>query len=169
MNLLAIVVALGQVVITAVPPANGPPDTPAAAPPPAPAPPKPKPPASIRFDGGYAPRKLFDIATAGADVGFAAGAQPLAHAAFWGTTRAFIGGTESGLRVWDVRVSGEAEYVQDRLRLGVGGGVFVLGVGRAARDETIVTWGPEGRVIGRFDVVRADDYALFVRGALGAG
>lgn len=135
-----------------------------------PAPPKPSPPVSLRFDGAYAPRKLFTIPVTGADVGFGVGAQPDEHAAFWGSTRVLLAGTENGLKVWDVRALGEGEYVAfDRLRLGAGVGVFVLGVGRAARNETIVSWGPVAEGMLRFDVVREDDYGIFVRAALTGG
>lgn len=132
--------------------------------------PKPAPPVSARFDGAYAPRKLFTIPASGADAGLAFGAQPTENAAFWGSTRVFVGGTENGLRVWDGRVLGEAEYVAaERVRVGGGVGVFLLGVERAARDETILSWGPVAQASARVDFVRADDYALFVRAALSGG
>lgn len=135
-----------------------------------PVPPKPMPPVSLRLDGAYAPRKLFTIPVIGADVGLGVGAQPSEHAAFWGSTRVLIAGTENGLRVWDVRVLGEGEYVAfDRLRVGGGAGFFVLGVGRAARDETILSWGPVAEAMARFDVVREDDYGIFLRAALTGG
>lgn len=135
-----------------------------------PALPKPSPPVSLRFDGAYAPRKLFTIPVTGADVGFGVAAQPTEHGAFGGSTRVLVGSTENGLRVWDVRVLGEGELVAlDRLRLGGGVGFFVLGVGRAARNETILSWGPVAQGMVRFDVVREDDWGLFVRAALSGG
>ena len=130
---------------------------------------KPKPPVSLRVDGAYAPRKLFSIPVTGADVGIAGGMQPSERGALWGTMRGFLGTTENGLRVWSVRVGGEGELVFDRLRIGAGIGLFVLGVRRAVRDETILSWGPEARATARFDFVRETDFALFVHGALGAG
>lgn len=170
----ALVIVLAQVETTfdGDPPPEPPPPAEVVAPEPAPVPvpPRPMPPVSLRFDGGYAPRKLFSIPVTGADVGVAVGAQPSEHAAFWGSTRVLVAGTENGLRVWDVRVLGEAEYVAlDRLRLGAGVGVFLLGVGRAARDETITSWGPVAQGMVRFDVVREDDYGIFLRGALSGG
>ncbi len=135
-----------------------------------PVPPKPMPPVSVRLDGAYAPRKLFTIPVTGADVGLGIGAQPSEHAAFWGSTRVLVAGTENGLKVWDVRVLGEGEYVAfDRLRLGAGLGVFVLGVGRAARSETILSWGPVAQAMARVDVVREDDFGIFLRAALSGG
>lgn len=135
-----------------------------------PRPPKPSPPVSLRFDGGYAPRKLFTIPVTGADFGFGVAAQPSEHAAFGGSLRGFVGGTENGLRVWDIRGLAEAEAIAfERLHLGGGLGVFLVGVERAARDETIRSWGPQLQATARLDVVRADDYALFVRGAVSGG
>jgi hypothetical protein len=161
MNLLAIVVALAQTQAPsgdAVPP---PEDAPVVA--------KPWRPQRLRVDGAYGARRLFLIATPGADIGVAAGSSPNERRAYWVEARAFIGGTENGLPVWDVRVSGEAEYVRDRLRIGAAAGLFVIGVGRAARDETLVSWGPSVRVIARGDVVRAGDHTVFVSGAFGVG
>jgi hypothetical protein len=122
-----------------------------------------------RFDGGYAIRNLFDIPIRGADIGGAIGGQPLEHGAFWGTLRVMIGSTESGLSFWDVHVGGEGEAVFDRFRIGGGLGFYLLGIARATKDQTIRTWGPEVRAFVRFDVIQADGFALFVRGALQAG
>jgi hypothetical protein len=175
MNLLPILVVLAQVESTynEEPPQQEPP-APVAAPPEdhpvAPQPARPKAPVSVRVDGGWAPRKLFTIPVTGADFGFGTVAQPVEHAAFGGSLRGFVGHTENGLRVWDVRALGEAEVIAlERLHLGAGVGVFILGVARAARDETIRSWGPEGQLTARFDVVRDDNYAIFVRGALSGG
>lgn len=132
-------------------------------------PPKPGPPVSVRIDGGYAPRKLFAIPVTGADFGLGVAAQPIENGAFGGSLRGFVGSTENGLHLWDIRALGEAELVAfDRLHLGGGVGLFLLGVKRAVRDETIRTWGPVGQLSARFDIVR-DDYAIFVRGALSGG
>jgi hypothetical protein len=132
--------------------------------------PKPPPPVSLRFDGAYAPRKLFSLPVSGADFGGGVFVQPSDHTAVGGSVRGFVGGTENGLRVWDIRGLGEAEAIAfDRLHLGGGIGVFVLGVERAARDETIRSWGPQLQAHARLDVVRADDFALFVRGAVSGG
>lgn len=134
-----------------------------------PRPPKPSPPVSLRFDGAWAPRKLFSIPVTGADFGFGLFVQPAEHTAVGGSLRGFVGGTENGLRVWDIRGLGEAEAIAfDRLHLGGGLGFFVLGVERAARDETIRSWGPQVQAHARFDIVR-EDYAIFVRGALTGG
>jgi hypothetical protein len=122
-----------------------------------------------RFDGGYAIRRLFDIPIRGADIGGAIGGQPLEHGAFWGTLRVMIGSTESGLSFWDVHVGGEGEAVFDRFRIGGGLGFYLLGIARATKDQTIRTWGPEVRAFVRFDVIQADGFALFVRGAIQAG
>lgn len=172
----ALVFVLAQVetnVVEETPPEPPPPTVVVAAQPAAerpPAPPKPSAPVSLRFDGGYAPRKLFTIPVTGADVGLGVGAQPSEHAAFWGSTRVLIAGTENGLEVWDLRFLGEGEYVAfDRLRLGGGVGLFVLGVGRAARSETIVSWGPVAQGMARFDVVREDQFGIFVRAAISGG
>jgi hypothetical protein len=181
MNLLSLLVVLAQVEHgiadegeAAAPPAPPPlpdliivahDDRPVAA-----RPPKPSPPVSLRFDGAYAPRKLFSIPVTGADFGFGVFVQPGEHTGVGGSLRGFVGGTENGLRVWDIRGVGEAEAIAfDRLHLGGGLGFFVLGVERAARDETIRSWGPQLQAHARLDVMRADDFALFVRGALSGG
>src|SRR5688500_7555798 len=116
MNLLSMLVVLAQVDAASVeeeeasPPATAPAvvvenvDRPVVA-----RPPKPSPPVSLRFDGAYAPRKLFSIPVTGADFGFGLGVQPGEHAAFGGSFRGFVGGTENGLRVWDIRALAEAE------------------------------------------------------------
>lgn len=183
MNLLSLVVVLlAQVEPTAPPPEEDSPAEESAPPSPEqqpvpqpypdvkPRPPKPAPPVSLRFDGAYAPRKLFSIPVTGADFGFGVAAQPIEHGAFGGSLRGFVGSTENGLRVWDFRGIAEAEAIAiERLHLGGGVGFFVLGVARAARDETIRSWGPQLQAHARIDIVRADDYALFVRGALSGG
>jgi len=134
-----------------------------------PQPPKPSPPVSLRFDGGYAPRHLFSLPATGADFGFGVMAQPLENGAFGGSLRGFVGSTENGLHLWDVRAMGNAEViVVDRIHLGGGVGGFLLGVKRAARDETIRSWGAVGEINARLDILR-DDYAIFVRGALSGG
>jgi hypothetical protein len=142
---------------------------PAPAPPPVATPPvveKVRPPASVRFDGGYAPRTLFTLPVTGADFGLAVGAQPKEAFAFWGSARGFIGSTENGLHTFDARLLFELDLLpHERLRIGLGFGGFLLGVTRAARDETIRTWGPVFEASLRFDAVRADSYAIFVRAA----
>jgi len=141
------------------------------APPPAqPAPPPPDdkvhPPASVRFDGAYAPRKLFSLPVTGADFGVALGVQPKEAFAFWGSARGFIGSTENGLHTFDARMLFELDLLpHERVRIGLGLGGFVLGVTRAARDETIRTWGPLFEASLRVDVVRADSYGIFIRAA----
>lgn len=178
MNLLSVLVVLAQVDAASVEEEEAPPSATATAPvvvvenvdrPVVAKPPKPSPPVSLRFDGGYAPRKLFSIPVTGADFGFGLAVQPGEHAAVGGSLRGFVGGTENGLRVWDIRALGEAEAIAlDRLHLGGGLGLFVLGVERAARNETIRSWGPQLQAHARFDIVR-DDYAIFLRGALSGG
>lgn len=134
-----------------------------------PKPVKPSPPVMLRFDGAYAPRKLFTIPVTGADFGGGLFVQPSSESAVGGSLRGFVGGTENGLRVWDIRGLAEAEaIIADRLHLGAGLGMFLLGVERAARDETIRSWGPQVQAHARFDIVR-DDYAIFVRGAASGG
>ena len=172
MNLLAVFVVLAQVEA-----ASGEEEEAAPPPPPPPivehagsTPPKaPPPPVSLRFDGAYATRNLFSLPVSGADLGLGILVQPRDTIGVGGAVRGFIGGTEHGLRVWDIRGMGELEGIAfDRLHLGGGLGLFVLGVERAARDETIRSWGPQLQAHARFDIVR-DDYAIFVRGALNGG
>lgn len=135
----------------------------------APRPPKPMPPVGLRLDGGYARRTLFDIPIGGADVGLAVGAQPSAWGAYWGSVRLLLGSSENGLSVFSVRLGPDADLVWRRLRLGTGASLFVVGVGRAVRDETILSWGPAVHAAARFDVAQADGFALFVRGAIEGG
>ncbi|HEY8074595.1 MAG TPA: hypothetical protein VIF62_10800 [Labilithrix sp.] len=137
--------------------------------PPSPPAPKPKTPVGLRLDGGYATRRLFDLGVSGADLGLAVGPQPNEHLAAWAAPRLFLGSTDNGLSVWSLRVDGELEYVVDRLRLGGGVGAFVIGVHRAARDETLLSYGPEARITARFDIVKNEDLAFFLRGALDCG
>lgn len=119
-----------------------------------------------RLDAGYAIRNLFDIPIRGADIGGAIGGQPLEHGAFWGTLRVMVGSTEAGLSFYDVHIGAEGEAVFDRFRIGGGLGLFVLGLSRATRSETINTWGPEVRAFARFDAIQSDGFAIFVRAAI---
>lgn len=135
-------------------------------PPPPPQPPKKKTPVGLRFDGGYSPHRLFSLGVTGADLGLGVGPRISEHAQMWGTPRVFVGSTENGLSVWSVRLGGEAEVVFDRLRFGGGVGIFVMGVHRAVRSETLLGYGPDLNVAARFDVVKSDDLAFFVRGAV---
>ena len=151
MNLLSLLVVLAQVGEAAPPPK------------------RPPPPVGVQIDAGYGQRKLFAIPATGADFGFGVLVEPAEHMGVGGSLRGFVGGTENGLQVWDVRWLAEAEAIAfDRLHLGGGLGAFVLGVKRAARDETLHSWGPELQAHARIDLVR-DDYALFVRGAVSGG
>jgi len=127
---------------------------------------KPPTPVGLRFDGGWSPRRLFELGTTGADLGFAVGPQIGEHLAVWGTPRVFIGSTENGLSVWDVRVGAELEAVVGRFRIGGGVGLFVMGVHRAVRSETLLSYGPDLNISTRFDIVKTDDLAFFVRAAI---
>lgn len=126
-------------------------------------------PVGFRVDGGYSPRRLLTIPLAGADLGLAFGAQPMEHAAFWGASRLFLGSTENGLHVFSVRVGAEGEAVFDRFRIGGGLSGFVVGVGRAVRNDTIYSWGPALNAAARFDVIQSDSFALFARAAIDGG
>jgi hypothetical protein len=141
----------------------------ATSPPPAPQPPKPSPPFGVRVDGGYSPRKLLSLPVSGADMGLAFGAQPRRHTAFWGATRLFLGSTEHGLKVFSLRAGGEVEAVIDRLRIGGGLHLFAVGVGRAVRNDTIVSWGPAVNAAARVDLIQSDGFVLFARAAVDAG
>lgn len=137
-------------------------------------PPPPRPvripkPLALRFDGGYAPRRLFSLGVTGADLGLALGVQTTHHSAWWATSRLSLGSTENGLSVWSSRFGAEVEGVFDPVRFGIGASLFVMGVGRAERDQTLLSYGVEGRAFARVDVTRNDDYALFVRGGIDAG
>jgi hypothetical protein len=147
-----------------------PPETPAPAEEPDKAAPPPKGPVivGLRFDGGWSARRLLDIPVTGADMGIGFGAQFSPRFAVWNAARVLVGSTEHGLRVWDARLGPEAELVLDRFRLGAGLGVMLLGVSRAARSETLVSWGPEARATARFDFVRTESFALFARAAFDA-
>lgn len=165
-------------------------DPPAAAPAPAPAPTpeapaapapdtnewwraKPRPPrahkpAAIRFDGAYAPRRLFSLGVTGADLGLAIGVQTTQHGAWWGTSRVSYGSTENGLTVWSTRFGAEYEVVFDPIRIGIGASVFAIGVDRAARDQTLLSFGVEGRTFARVDCMRSESFAMFLRAGLDA-
>lgn len=169
------------------PPATTPPATPPpATPPPAAAAPsapsgadewwraKPRPlrppkPLALRLDGGYAPRRLFGLGVSGADLGLGLGVQTTHRTAWWATSRVSIGSTENGLSVWSARFGAEVEAVFDPVRLGFGAGLIFLGVDRAERDQTLISYGFEARGFGRVDVTRNDDYALFLRAGIDAG
>lgn len=126
-------------------------------------------PLALRLDGGYAPRRLFDLGVSGADVGLGLGVQTTHHSAWWATSRLSLGSTENGLSVWSSRFGAEVEGVFDPVRFGIGASLFVMGVGRAEREETLLSYGIEGRAFGRVDITRNDDYALFVRAGIDAG
>jgi hypothetical protein len=126
-------------------------------------------PIGLRLDGGWSPRKLLAIPVSGADIGAAFGAQPSEHAAFWGSSRVFIGSTENGLKVFSVRFGGDIEAVIDRFRIGGGLNLFVVGVGRAVRNETIYSWGPAVHAATRFDVIQSEGFAIFARAGIDAG
>lgn len=159
------------------PPAPPPPAAPAAAPPeddwvratpvvrPGPAPK----PMALRFDGAYAPRRLFALGVTGADLGFGLGVQTDRHTAWWWATRVSLGSTENGLHVWSGRSGAELEVVLDPLRFGIGASLLLMGVDRAVRDQTLLSYGVEGRAFVRFDCWRTDDFALFLRAAIDGG
>ena len=126
-------------------------------------------PMALRFDGGYAPRRLFSLGVTGADLGVALGAQTSHHVAWWGTSRLSLGSTENGLSVWSTRWGAEVEGVFDPLRFGIGMSMLLLGVGRAERDQTLLSIGAEGRAFARVDCLRNDDFALFLRAGIDAG
>jgi hypothetical protein len=102
-------------------------------------------------------------------MGLAIGAQPTRHAAFWGSTRLLLGSTENGLNVMSFRFGGEAEAVIDRFRIGGGAHIFILGVSRATREDTIYSWGPAIFAAARFDLLQSDSFAIFARAAVDAG
>ncbi len=132
-----------------------------------------KKPASIvglRVDGAYAQRKLVSLPVTGADMGLAIGAQPTRSFAVWGASRLFLGSTANGLDVFSFRLGADMEGVLfDRLRIGGGVHFFVVGVDRAARDETILSWGPSGSLTARVDLIQSEGYAIFARAALDGG
>lgn len=140
----------------------------ASAPTPTPTP-TPAPVIGVRLDGGYSPRELLSLPVVGADMGLAAGGQPYRHAAFWGSTRLFLGSTENGLSVFSFRVGGEVEAVLDRFRIGGGLHIFVVGVSRAVREQTILSWGPALSASARVDVIQSEGFTLFARAAIDGG
>lgn len=137
--------------------------------PPAPPPKKKSVPAGIRVDGGYGIRSLEKLPVNGADIGVAFGAQPMKYFAVYGAARGFFGSTEFGLGVKALRLTCDFDIVVDRFRIGFDPGIFIVGVDRATRDQTIVAWGPKIGAAARFDVVRADIFALFVRASADGG
>jgi hypothetical protein len=130
---------------------------------------RPPKPLALRFDGAYAPRRLFKLGVTGADLGLALGVQTTHHSAWWATSRLSLGSTDNGLSVWSSRTGAEVEAVFDPIRLGIGASFLFLGVDRAARNETLMSYGVEVRAFGRVDFVRNDDYALFLRAGIDAG
>jgi hypothetical protein len=130
---------------------------------------KPPPPIGIRFDGGWSPHRLFSLPVNGADVGLGVGPRTSPHVAIWGTPRLFLGSTENGLSVWSAHIGAEVEGIIDRFRLGGGLGLFFLGVHRAVRNETLLSWGPDFRATTRFDIIQNEDFAIFARAQLDGG
>ena len=132
--------------------------------------PRPPPkPLALRLDGAYAPRRLFTLGVTGADLGLALGVQTSQHTAWWAASRVSLGSTENGLSVWSGRAGAEVEGVFDPVRFGVGASFLFMGVDRATRNESLMSYGVEVRAFGRFDFVRNDDYALFLRAGIDAG
>ena len=123
-------------------------------------------PLGFRFDGAYTPRQLFALTVPSADLGIAFGGRPSRNFAWWIAPRYSTGATDNGLRVWSGRIGGEIEIVLDPVRIGFGGSVLAMGIERAASDADIRAYGVEGRLILQVDIVRNDDYALFLRGSL---
>lgn len=126
-------------------------------------------PVGIRLDGGYGMRAVEQISTTGADVGLGIGAQPAKHFAIYGAARGFFGSTEFGLGVRALRITCDLDIVLDRFRIGFDPGIFIVGVDRATKNQTIVGWGPKVGVNARFDVIRADVFALFLRASADGG
>jgi hypothetical protein len=131
--------------------------------------PKPPMPVGIRADGAWSPHRLFALPVNGADVGLAVGPRPQPEVAVWGASRLFLGSTANGLSVWSFSLGAEVEGILGRFRIGGGVGGFLLGVKRAVRNETLLSWGPDIRAATRFDVIQDDDFALFLRAAVGGG
>jgi hypothetical protein len=145
----------------------GPPQTPDA-----PTIPKKKKPTVVgmRFDGGYALRRLVGLPLTGADLGFAIGAQPASWAAIWGATRVFVGSSENGLSVYTWRLGPDFDLIPfDRLRISPGGNFFVVGISRAIRDDTITSFGFAAHIGLRVDIIQSDSFALFGRADIDAG
>lgn len=131
--------------------------------------PQPPKPLALRFDGAYAPRRLFGLGVTGADLGLGLGVQTSQHTAWWAASRVSLGSTENGLSVWSGRAGAELEAVFDPIRFGVGASLLFMGVDRAVRNETLMSYGVEVRAFARLDCVRNDDYALFLRAGVDAG
>ena len=126
-------------------------------------------PIALRFDGAYATRRLFSLGVTGTDLGFGLGVQTSHRLAWWWTTRVSLGSTEGGLDVWSGRMGAEVEAVYDPIRFGAGASLLMMGVDRAARDQTLHSYGIEGRAFARFDGWRTDDVAFFLRAGIDAG
>jgi hypothetical protein len=133
------------------------------------APAKPPTPVGLRLDGGYTFRRLVELPVTGADMGLAIGAQPESYAAVWGVTRLGIGSTENGLSLYTWRIGADFDYILDRIRVGMGVNLFIVGVSRAVRSDTIVSWGPAVHGGLRVDIIQADGFALFARADIDAG
>jgi hypothetical protein len=124
----------------------------------------------MRFDGGYAMRRLVELPLTGADMGFAIGAQTSALTAFWGTTRVFVGSSENGLSVYTWRLGGDMDLIPfDRLRISPGANFFVVGISRAIREDTITSFGFAAHIGLRVDIIQAESFALFGRADIDAG
>jgi hypothetical protein len=124
---------------------------------------------AIRTDAGYAIRRLHMLDVEGGDVGAAIGAHQGSFAV-WAAPRLFLGSSENGLSVWSFRIGGEFEgWVGERLALGAGFGLFWVGVGRAARHETILGGGVSGSLSARLDVAREGRATFFLRTTLEGG
>lgn len=131
--------------------------------------PKPPTPVGLRADGAWSPHRLFALPVNGADVGLAVGPRPQPDVAVWGASRLFLGSTANGLSVWSFSLGAEVEGILGRFRIGGGVGGFLLGVRRAVRNETLLSWGPDIHAATRLDVIQDDDFALFLRAAVGGG
>jgi hypothetical protein len=130
----------------------------------------PKPPqvkriAVFRLDAGFAPRRLFDIPVYGGEGGFGFAFEGRKGFAVVPGLRAAFGKTENGLGMQSGHLGVDFESLGP-VRVGVGFSLFLVTVGRAARDSSLISYGHSFRGYLRIDLTRSDGFALFARGSL---
>jgi hypothetical protein len=119
-------------------------------------------PFSAKIWAGPGYRRIYDVNVYAGDFGVALGAQKGASG-WYAVMEGMIGRTDHGLRAYEAWVGASWEGVMDRVHLGLGVHVGLLGFVRATTDGTINGMGMGAFGFATVDVVQGDDgHALYL-------